>query len=211
MSADEVTAQRRLCSPTVQTSEDSHSHCFRFNLQTASMFYVKRSWQLTLFLYVFIIQDERWRNKRRSVKVKCGTLLTSGREAPGASPNPKGCSVVSPSLLLTPSASRLPIEPKAEELFHRSRLRIDWAGCRGVSEVAGFHLWDPKRGCFNKWWAADDRGQRRSISDVFTHTHIISGTLFDEASRNVYNTRLILHHLVFMYPEVTIFGKEDTE
>lgn len=50
------------------------------------MFYVKRSWQPTLFLYVFIIQDERWRNKRRSVKVKYGTLLTSGHEAPGASP-----------------------------------------------------------------------------------------------------------------------------
>lgn len=106
-------------------SKDSHSHCFSFNLQTASMFYVKRSWQPTLFLYVFIIQDERWRNKRRSVKVKYGTLLTSGHEAPGASPAQKGRSVVSPSLLLTRSASRLPIESKVEELFHRSRLRID--------------------------------------------------------------------------------------
>lgn len=40
-------------------SEDSQSDCFSFNLQAASMFYVKKSWQPTLFLYLFIIQEEQ--------------------------------------------------------------------------------------------------------------------------------------------------------
>lgn len=43
----------------VGANKHSQGHRFSFNLQTASMFYVKRSWQPTIFLYLFIIQEER--------------------------------------------------------------------------------------------------------------------------------------------------------
>ena len=137
------------------------------------MFYVKRSWQPTLFLYLFIIQDEQWRNKRRSVKVKYGTVLTSGHEAPGRHPGPEGCSVVSPSLCSL--LQRLDCL-SSQKLKNFS---IDWAGCRGVSEVVSCHLWEVL--------ISDERPttvagpERIHIwccihTHTHTHTHIISDT-----------------------------------
>lgn len=70
-------------------SKDSHGHCFSFNLQTASMFYVKKSWQPTIFLSLFIIQEEQRKIEKRSVKVKHGSVFTPGHEQRGLLPGQK--------------------------------------------------------------------------------------------------------------------------
>lgn len=161
--------------------KDSHGHCFSFNVQTASMFYVKRSWQPTLFLYLFIIQEEQWRNKKRSVKVKHGPVFT-----PGLLSGPKCCFVVLQCWLLHCQYSLLNC---THVRSWRSFLLIEaenWLGCRGVSEVVGFHLRDPQQGCLISDEAADDCGQALLIEIIHIWYYIHTCTLSEEESAEIY-------------------------
>lgn len=137
-----------------RVSAKIHSHCFSFSVQTASMFHVQRSWQPTLFLYVFIIQDEPWRNEKEECESEAQAGFHSRTRAPSQS-----VLFCCPAVRFVDSfgvdaSYRVELESKSWRTFpsiaaedRLSRLLWSLWGSRLSSQRSTARL-------FNKWWGS---------------------------------------------------------
>lgn len=135
------------------------------------MFYVKRSWQSTLFLSLFIIQEEQWKSPKRGVW-KWSTAQFSPQDTSArAPPRPEDCcSLVLLCPLLSPSLSILPIELCLSEKL--KKFSVDEAEKRPPWSLWGSRLSSHRSTArlFNKW-----RGRHLFVEIIhilyYIHTH----------------------------------------